>query len=198
VVGFAGIRIARRAQIQQPRATPWVWGSGGKGDRSNLPERPAACFAQIGPVPFFSLKGNAVKHFRAGKGRSKWPWAKLSDFGDTPTCPDSHESGRQDASQRCLSGLPGLRWPVPRALPWADESQPFGLHVRAGHDAAKVWRLRLPSGLCCLRFLRLKTFLPLRTCVLKQVRRRCEAVDAPDNDRKSTGSEARRTNRFRS
>ncbi len=27
-------------------------GSGGKGDRSNLPERPEGCFAQIGPVPF--------------------------------------------------------------------------------------------------------------------------------------------------
>ncbi len=26
---------------------------GKKGDRSNLPERPAGCFAQIGPVPFF-------------------------------------------------------------------------------------------------------------------------------------------------
>ncbi len=25
---------------------------GGKGDRSNLPERPSGCFAQIGPVPF--------------------------------------------------------------------------------------------------------------------------------------------------
>ncbi len=24
----------------------------GKGDRSNLPERPEGCFAQIGPVPF--------------------------------------------------------------------------------------------------------------------------------------------------
>ncbi len=24
-----------------------------KGDRSNLPERPEGCFAQIGPVPFF-------------------------------------------------------------------------------------------------------------------------------------------------
>jgi hypothetical protein len=26
-----------------------------KGDRSNLPERPGGCFAQIGPVPFFPL-----------------------------------------------------------------------------------------------------------------------------------------------
>jgi len=26
---------------------------GEKGDRSNLPERPEGCFAQIGPVPFF-------------------------------------------------------------------------------------------------------------------------------------------------
>ena len=26
--------------------------AGGKGDRSNLPERPGGCFAQIGPVPF--------------------------------------------------------------------------------------------------------------------------------------------------
>ena len=26
-----------------------------KGDRSNLPERPEGCFAQIGPVPFFAF-----------------------------------------------------------------------------------------------------------------------------------------------
>ena len=29
---------------------------GGKGDRSNLPERPFGCFAQIGPVPFPALE----------------------------------------------------------------------------------------------------------------------------------------------
>jgi hypothetical protein len=28
----------------------------GKGDRSNLPERPSGCFAQIGPVPFSSAE----------------------------------------------------------------------------------------------------------------------------------------------
>ena len=34
-------------QRDQPKH-PWE-----KGDRSNLPERPGGCFAQIGPVPFF-------------------------------------------------------------------------------------------------------------------------------------------------
>jgi len=31
---------------------------GKKGDRSNLPERPGGCFAQIGPVPFFAKLGD--------------------------------------------------------------------------------------------------------------------------------------------
>jgi len=35
-----------------------------KGDRSNLPERPEGCFAQIGPVPFFLL--NCVFPFLLG------------------------------------------------------------------------------------------------------------------------------------
>ena len=33
------------------------WIGGKKGDRSNLPERPEGCFAQIGPVPFFPANG---------------------------------------------------------------------------------------------------------------------------------------------
>ncbi len=31
-----------------------ITGASEKGDRSNLPERPAGCCAQIGPVPFFA------------------------------------------------------------------------------------------------------------------------------------------------
>ena len=40
-----------------------------KGDRSNLPERPEGCFAQIGPVPFFS-----ANRLYLGK---KPDWARL-------------------------------------------------------------------------------------------------------------------------
>ena len=55
------------AAIQRPPVgtTPErLWGAfeavEGKGDRSNLPERPEGCFAQIGPVPFSRSGGSKL------------------------------------------------------------------------------------------------------------------------------------------
>ncbi len=42
-------QVATHGRLQWIMAGPQ--GLGGKGDRSNLPERPEGCFAQIGPVP---------------------------------------------------------------------------------------------------------------------------------------------------
>jgi len=41
---------------------------GGKGDRSNLPERPGGCFAQIGPVPFSAPLPDHTVFVQTGPG----------------------------------------------------------------------------------------------------------------------------------
>jgi phosphopantothenoylcysteine decarboxylase/phosphopantothenate--cysteine ligase len=42
-----------------------------KGDRSNLPERPEGCFAQIGPVPFFRPQWIVAFALETGDGRAR-------------------------------------------------------------------------------------------------------------------------------
>jgi Fe-S cluster assembly protein SufD len=51
----------------------------GKGDRSNLPERPGGCFAQIGPVPFSGLHCGAIEIFVGPRARLRY--VNLQNWG---------------------------------------------------------------------------------------------------------------------
>ena len=55
---------ANPSSLCAKRSTGSVRRRSEKGDRSNLPERPGGCCAQIGPVPFFAIRGRSVHERR--------------------------------------------------------------------------------------------------------------------------------------
>ena len=99
---------------------------GEKGVRSNLPERPGGCFAQIGPDPFFlfrPLPADAKREDQPGLAPGGPDVGPVREKGDSPHLPE-RPFGCCD--KWGLSPFPARSAPPVRPGPPADRIHPVG------------------------------------------------------------------------
>jgi len=101
-----------------------------KGDRSNLPERPGGCFAQIGPVPFFPGLVPLASHLRMTPDFCPWQGKLVLAGNELSSLGHRHRTGGQPQSNLWLGSLDEIgRWGKPAGWggPWYQDEVKAGV-----------------------------------------------------------------------
>ena len=118
----------------------------GKGDRSNLPERPSGCYAQIGPVPFSELDQALSAHRREAAARGALsvdvPAVRQFAGGRSPGVSGGRTAFAAVSGQPGVLGRAAVSVQLQRELPLAMQI-PL-LHMFPRHD--HPYSLRVPQA----------------------------------------------------